>query len=511
MPPSLSTLPPEVFRCILARIEPPTKCYPEFSDVAANIKAQATLRNLAQCSRQFHIWTIPSLYHHVTIHEEKRQDERQSSQLRSLASLLIQRPDLAGLVRNLTFKGVSQELQYWDSLEESERPEDSENSEIFEESEEDSEHSQTLEESEEPGQDVIPEILEVDQVFKTAVNALRLSEEEESYWLRRLGQTQGCHPDLILALLLPALLKVKGVFLAMNVGFDTRYLEKVIGRAARREKPFDIQPAFEALKVFFHPTIYFNGRSPGFIASLLKLPALRVLSVCCGNNPEDVPSEDNNLKELDSHSSRLVNLSLRAYGLSTADIGRMLRAPKALKTFLYTLTPWDTSFTDIRHALGPQEHSLEDLGFALSYNEEYDVFLSYGGGYGGSDSGEDFEPMVSFIGFNTLQIFEIPSVFIQKTVNGTERHRLINIFPPNLKTLYLTRCDVGCESLLEAVQYLLVQVSPQQLPFLNELVLVESMMSKTNGSLWRDTHETAIESLTMVAAARDICVKFEDY
>lgn len=78
---SLTSLPPEIVSCVIA-----------------NIESQPTLCNLARCSRQLYLSTIPHLYRHVTIQEETRQGDQQNWQLRNLTSLLIRRPDLAELV-----------------------------------------------------------------------------------------------------------------------------------------------------------------------------------------------------------------------------------------------------------------------------------------------------------------------------------------------------------------------------------------------------------------------------
>lgn len=63
------------------------------------------------------------------------------------------------------------------------------------------------------------EIVEVDQAFKSAVNALHLTKEEENSWLRELSDSRYCNPDLILALLLLVLLKVERLGLDLDVGY----------------------------------------------------------------------------------------------------------------------------------------------------------------------------------------------------------------------------------------------------------------------------------------------------
>lgn len=81
---SLTVLPPEILCCIVAKIA-----------------SQPTLCNLARCSRQLYC-TIPHLYGRVSIQEVVWDGKRRIGKLRKLASLLIQRADLAVRVRQFT-------------------------------------------------------------------------------------------------------------------------------------------------------------------------------------------------------------------------------------------------------------------------------------------------------------------------------------------------------------------------------------------------------------------------
>lgn len=81
---SLTGLPPELVSCVLA-----------------SIKSQPTLCNLARCSSQLYLYKIPHLYSHVTVHEEFGFGVQENGQLRSVASLLIQRPISPGLFDSL--------------------------------------------------------------------------------------------------------------------------------------------------------------------------------------------------------------------------------------------------------------------------------------------------------------------------------------------------------------------------------------------------------------------------
>ena len=254
---SLATLPPELVNCVVA-----------------NIESQSTLYNLVQCSRQFYACTIPHLYRHVKIQEEigLRREMRHNGPLRKLASTIVRSPSLAGLVQCFSLC-ISDPRGIWVSSEESEDFEFVGNFEEFEESPE-------CGDSEEYEENVRPEVFKLDQAWKAAVNAWSVSEEDKNDWLRKL-----CHPcsccyhDLILALLLPLLLRVERVLLDVTVGFEIPFLyfERMMRRAVHREKPLAIQPPFEALRVFVHSQ---NNESTELSTrlrrSLPKLPAIRV-------------------------------------------------------------------------------------------------------------------------------------------------------------------------------------------------------------------------------------------
>lgn len=279
--------------------------------------------------------------------------------------------------------------------------------------------------------------------------------------------------DLILALLLPALLKVEKLVLRldMNHRYESCYLEEMMRRAARRESPFDVQPLFEALTSFVYSDDLFNARSTGFIASLLKLPAIRTISGGFGNMWNQTIHEDDSISGvgipdeslivLDSSSSPLTSLDLDDRRLSRADLRHILRAPKALKTLCYKLSPHEfVKFTDLRDALRPQEMCLESLGLDLKYEKD-----------GTSDL---LGPMKAFSSLNALKVFKIPAGLLVTTDNGAERDNLINIFPPNLDALHLTHFQAGFERLLEALEHLLEQKSPRQIPSLRSLIVEES-------------------------------------
>ncbi|MCJ1261316.1 hypothetical protein MMC22_001180 [Lobaria immixta] len=456
---SLTLLPPELVCCVVS-----------------NISSKSTLCNLARCSRKLYLCVVPHLYRRVQIKEGIGNGEQQDGRLRSIASLLIQRPDLARLVRHFTLhveEGTRTERVYF-------------------------------EERKSEGH-LNPEMVKVDQAFA-------LSKEEKINCLGQLSLNHRPHHDFILALLLPILPKVEILILSLGSSifeknsYDTYHLEQMIQRAARTKEAFSFQPPLEALTVFFHSHGLSNVRSTGFIASILKLPAIhRVYGGFKSTRNDDLNGfgvADKSLRELDKSSSPLTFLDLFDYGLSIADLGCILQSPKALKVFLYTLCPSASSkLTDIRHALGPQERCLKSLDLDCC-----DKFFY---------KNRDLEPMPSFITFSTLKVFKIRASFLLKTDNGIGRHSLIDIFPPSLETLHLTSFHPLFASLLEALKHLLAQKSPQQIPSFKKLILEEDgivesslyvRLGRVQDAPWNDEQETAIWRLGRLAAAQHVSV-----
>lgn len=494
-----------------------------YSSVLAKIESRATLCNLARCSRQLYLLTIPHLYRDVTLRQIPQLGEQHNRQLHNFASLLIRRPDLAELVRNITvhavglFKteaDVSKEIRgfkYFEKFGKFEEPEDCVTSKI--KKSEDYEYFEKLEGLEEY---VTPKMVNlVDRAWNTAATT-GLSEEEVNNRLRQLSQTHRCHHDLILALLLPSLLKVEKIVLDLKFGFHTHYLERMIQKAARRERPFDIQPPFETLKVFEHSpdSQYPFHRSISVIASLIKFPAIQKISASFGGIWGDgfglgLSSKD--LVELDSYSSSLASFDLTAYSLSTEDLGHISRAPKALKTLFYRISPPACiNFIDIRHALEPQKNCIENLG--LDYEEFYEQHYGVSKLHFTETKPRIFSPMASFISFNNLKVLKIAALFLKLTDNETNHHSLIDIFPPSLETLHLTRVQSRFTSILEAIEQLLAAKSPWQIPSLKQVILEEGescyrIVTRLVDVLWKDTRETAIERLSWVAEAHGVSIE----
>lgn len=455
---SLATLPPELFHAVVA-----------------NIESKNHLCDLAQCSRQLNLCMMPHLYQHIALQAGIRQHKEK---LQNLASTLIQKPDLAKLVKSFTLHVIQ---------ESSEKP-------------------------------------QIDRTLNTAIRSWFLHPEEENRWLINLRRIHSCH-DSILALLLHALPKVKNLDLSLPAEFGTYFIEQMIGRAARMERSFGHCPSpLEALTVIMLSHENSNVQSPKFVASLLKLPALEVLSGGFGNNWDNdldldgldyfrntlnyMDDEEIDLKEMDGSSSPITSLNITSHSLRAADLGHILRAPKALREIFHTFSPGaGVGWSTMLKALARYNDCLESLGF--DYRQDYDFYHS-------QDRDDEFPGVLeSFIDFNTLKVLKIPALFFEtKNFLYFLDHRLLDLtwlFPPSLETLHLIRFQGHYQDTLEALEDLLSKKSPEQNPSLTRLILEETEpytpkypYPKLKDVLWEDTQETAMERLSKVAAAQGV-------
>ncbi|MCJ1465893.1 hypothetical protein MMC07_004512 [Pseudocyphellaria aurata] len=465
---SLHSLPSEIINCIVSCLG---SCPDRY--------------NLARCSRRFHTLTIPYLYRNVTVKEEDWGGRWPiAGPLRGLASLLLRRPDLADRVKEFTLLVADYNLE--------------------------------------------PAECEVDETLRTAVSASGYSENDQAIMLTRLGDARSCCHDVILALLLPVLIKVETVVLQYPVKFNTTFMEQTIRTAARRERPFDIQPPFQALQAFVFPNTMQDELRTGLVASLLKLPKIRQISGGCISRLPGADREpgtwnqyhseegvsDQFLTELSSSSSSLTDLELAATEPKAAELAHILRAPRALNSFFYQIDPSSyIDFQDIHRFLRPQERHLKSLGLEYcldNFDEPIDLPLGHPNYLG---------PMPSFANLTALKVFKTPTTFLEWTEMGPRGRNLLDMFPISLTTLHLTRLEDVSDSILDALEHLLANKSSSQIPSLEILILEEGvgsfgMRPAKNLQTWHESgltiDITGQPGLPEIAAAHGVSIYFID-
>lgn len=427
---SISHVPPEILSCIIA-----------------NIGSSLELRNLALCSHGFYECVVPCLYEHVVFQNQYYDCNHSDRRLRKLATLLLQRPDLARHVRRWTFhssrrNGVrghqADEINDMDNV-------------------------------------------RLSQVLMTAIKASSHSEEEEMKWLKDARCTR--RRDAILALVLPILVKLQRLDLQpMPRGLDLDYVERMMRRAGHGEKPFDVSPAFQALtKLMYTSTKRKCGIDPKYLALSMPFPSIHAIYGHCLGSPFGSAGVSASLAVLATASSTLKHLELRDCTLKKADITHLLRVPMALNTFILDLGSSHLSYCevnprDIRNALTPQEHCLEYLW--LNYNEPR-------GGFPRWWDNESDALMGSFSSFRSLQVLKIAAIFLfgkenfhfrcgksdaaGQDSNGSSA-RLTDLLPNSLLTLHLSRCEDGFSGTLQSLEDLILR-KESSIPELKNLVL----------------------------------------
>ncbi|MCJ1264681.1 hypothetical protein MMC22_004555 [Lobaria immixta] len=464
--PSLTALPTELLTIIMT-----------------NIASKPTLCNLARCSRQLYLCTIPHLYSHITIEEDKNQkDER----LVMLTTSLLRRPDLAELVRQFSLHVMQpsgiRTVDY-----------------------------------------IGPEYVRNDEnKLASAVSPLGLSQEEVIDCLGQYDHGHNIHQshhDFILSFLLPSMLNVEKLVLDVQVGAQSPFLKEAIRKAVARESLSDTHPPFEALTVFVQsPHNYEYARELDFIASLLRLPAIQEISgdfTKLEEAPEryydlgDFGEEtfaDSNLKELASFSSPLTSLDIAIYDVLAVDVRHILRVPVALKNLSLMLSSlYGINCEEIPHALEPQKHCLESITI---YYDQNNMQPDVVGGF-------VFGHMEPFTLFSALKTLKIEGLMLTETVYGSHRQSLFSIFPSSLEILHITRFQPAFKKLLEALERLLAYKSSLQIPLLTTLILEETTRileetpdnappARLKDVLWGDTQEFAIDKLGVTAESQNV-------
>ncbi|MCJ1270150.1 hypothetical protein MMC22_010046 [Lobaria immixta] len=441
--------------------------------VVTELASISTLCNLARCSRQLYLCTIPHLYGHITLQEDgEQQDER----LVMLTTSLLRRPDLAKLVRQFSLH--------------------------------------VAEPKERKPEDIIdPKYVKIDGVVATAVDPSGLSQEEV---INCLGQYDHFHisrHDFILSFLLPSMLNVEKLVLDVHINHDSHFLDEAIRNAVARERPLDTQQPFGALTVLdLSPHDKHCARKLNFMGSLLRLPAIREISVHLGKG-EPLPRaylEDDDfdlenfpertVKELARYSSPLTSLDIATYDMPPVDLHYILRVPIALKHFSFMVCS-SFCYCDcyiIQVALDSQKDCLESITIYDHISLRSEI-----------EEGHWFMEMGPLTRFSVLKVFKTAALFLTKTIHGSERESLLSIFPPSLETLHLTRFQSNFNNLLEALEHLLAYKSAQHIPSLANLILEETVSgdappTRLNDVLWGNTQESAIEKLSEVAKSQDV-------
>ncbi|MCJ1456509.1 hypothetical protein MMC28_006870 [Mycoblastus sanguinarius] len=402
MPASLGNLPPEIL-----------------SQIIGNIGKSGWLLDVALCCRSIHDLTLPHLYSHIKLVYHCY--ETPFPYLKSFTTRILKNSPLAVHVRRFTLN------ERWGT-----------------------DHS--------PGES--SDSNSVDDIIREAIDKLCHSEEEKNAWMKALeGQA---NEDACIALLLPSLPNLECLDL-MVPALRAEYYERMIQRVARKERPFDVQPAFSSLKVIADncdDTKY--GTSPDMMSYYLQLPSL------AGFYGQRIGSSDDSthagLASIKPASISLTHLEIRQCKFNTADLTNILRACKGLKTFVYNLG-WghisycEYSTSELRTALAWAEHSLENLW--LDYEP--------GPSYWSMDNLEPIDSLTSFKVLKNIKVgmyifFSAEADLDDPGLDNTEAEvdhsnliNLANILPSSLETIYFSHTNGRIRVLTNALKNWLQQ------------------------------------------------------
>ncbi|MCJ1293360.1 hypothetical protein MMC34_004914 [Xylographa carneopallida] len=421
---SFSSLPAEMVRSIVSKID-----------------SSDTLSCVARTCHTLYDMTIPFLYDHIALYDREGGSGRHKfKNLRPLTILLLKRPDLARLVHHFAMRDAPSTGSSSEKRLAKGRP-------VFR--------------------------LQADDVLKDAIKAASHDKDEEQQWLLHIKWPD--HGDATLALLLPALPHLESLDLMLMYGCT--YFDRMMRHAGAREKPFDRVPGFLALKDVMH-TWYDEkyGMGVEYIVMFMRLPSIRrIFGHRIGSDDEFEGEAEDTLAALDTASSTVSHIELKDCKLHKRDLANMLRAPKALQTFIYQvgtgyLSECGRDFQASVSALAPQAQCLENLwlDFEPRYSSYWDSTI------------DDTTPIRSFAHFEHLKVLKVATVFIFGDKNfSISRHEdwvrsmtygLTGKFPRSLEALHLLHCEDNFEHVLLAHEDMLDH-KERDLPRLSKLVL----------------------------------------
>ena len=375
------------------------------SHILAKVKSRETLKNATLCSKAFHDIAIPHLYDCVNIHADVNNDDELHAIIRKSTIHFLRNPALAAHVRHFSIRPA-----FEDDLLNYQNP-----------------PKQSLDE-------ILAASTDLEDEIKEAIKEASHSDEEHAKWL----EDNKCD-DALLALLLPLFTKVET--LDIEEPISPQYVDRMLQRAGRKEKPFDKKPAFKRLHSF---TWVHNDNTCGgsFASGPFMFPSVTSMYFHRMASSDEDDEPESGLKEIEYGASSCTHLELADCRLNDADTRILLAIPKELKSFIYEfgwghLAYCNISFQTLRTALEQHKDSLEDLAIDFGFDGiewiEPDVTL----------------PMKSFSEFSKLRKIRIAPDFVfgvttaEQEASPTETlgrryERLLDFLPPTIEYLNIS-------------------------------------------------------------------------
>ncbi|KAK0101211.1 hypothetical protein ONS95_012807 [Cadophora gregata] len=268
--------------------------------------------------------------------------------------------------------------------------------------------------------------MDVDSLLMKAVADVEDAKEEEKLFKIVL---EGSDEGLIIALLISKLPNLRRLQIVGDMMDAQERILHFIQRISRRDTPFDKKPVLTKLT-----DVLISGwdekypNPPDMIGAYMELPSIRrVHCYQLGNNEQDAVTES--LGTLGIATSPVEELELRGSQLYAADLDKILKSCRNLKTFIYEVGhawAWYTVRTsDIMDSMKAVEKTLENL--VLDHSEYI------------GDAAEDIDHLsaLSLAAFDKLRYLKISAMFLggfKKEV----KYDLGRTFPASLEELHVT-------------------------------------------------------------------------
>ncbi|MCJ1324036.1 hypothetical protein MMC10_000698 [Thelotrema lepadinum] len=378
------------------------------SRIFTHIDSKEDLKRIALSCKQFNALANPYLYERVDLVYEEDEDDVVNSftfiSLRALTILLLRKPELAKRVKHLSLRGTWTDEKCHGGLEQFE----------------------SLQQPLEPE-------------FAQALESLSQTQEEKEDWTKDIEyRGEELEEDAILAILLATLVNLKSLDFELWVrpeDFTIKIL-RTLKRVRNCEKPFDTTPVLSSVKdMLLSSWDNKEGISLAYVSEYITLPSLKNVYLHRIGSSADGDGEAGQLAVCKPGSLPIERIDMHDCRLDRVDLGFLIEAPKALRSFCYELG-WghlsycDHSTTALLKALESQKETLEELWIyhvdGIMFNEE-------------RIEGKLAIPAGGFSQLTSLKHLKIAICFVfdEEDQENALENTLIRILPPNLETLTL--------------------------------------------------------------------------
>lgn len=359
---------------------------------------------------------------------------------------------------------------------------------------------------------------DVDSLLERAVADVVDTEKEQErlYDILREGSDEG----LTIGILISKLPNLRRLDIIGSMMSAEKRILSFLQRIAKREVPFDKKPVLTKLAEVLicvryssktlHPPMSISNfmqgwdekypNSPDMIGAYMELPSMRrIHGYQLGNNDQDAVTES--LGALGIGTSPVEEIELRETQLYAADLDKILKSCRNLKTFIYEVGhawAWYTLRTsDIMNSMKAVEKTLENLVFDHS---EY---------VGDAAEGQDELGAVSLAAFDKLRYLKISAMFLAGWKQET-KFDLKQTFPTALEELHVTYVGdpIYCPAWVPKALQEVMERKETVFPGLKKLTLQGALLNNADRldaikGLVQTSKEKGVETVILADDAED--------